>query len=183
MTLPATCRIQPPAIAAVVAIALLLAGCATPPPAPPAGADRRPVKPPVPPPSPAPSRAAAGRASTASGHADAARAAPIELPDMRGAASGYRPTAVVPWSRSARLSCRNFELTATPALTTTSCSGKSGCRARTRSPAQQQSGQTLTLRQYVERDWALRRDNNRSAHWRCKVLGGSIEGNTALVVF
>lgn len=43
--------------------------------------------------------------------------------------------------------------------------------------------QNLTLQQYVERDWALRRDNNRSAPQRCKVLGGSVEGGSATVVF
>jgi len=47
----------------------------------------------------------------------------------------------------------------------------------------QQNGTTLSQRQYVDRDWALRRDNNRSAPQRCKVLGGSIDGATALVVF
>lgn len=45
------------------------------------------------------------------------------------------------------------------------------------------SDQNLTLQQYVERDWVLRRDSNRSAPQRCKVLGGSIDGATALVVF
>ncbi len=45
------------------------------------------------------------------------------------------------------------------------------------------SNQSLTLQQYVERDWALRRDNNRSAPQKCKVLGGSIEGSSATVVF
>lgn len=43
--------------------------------------------------------------------------------------------------------------------------------------------QNLTIQQYVERDWALRRDNNRSAPQRCKVLGGSVEGGSATVVF
>lgn len=45
------------------------------------------------------------------------------------------------------------------------------------------NNQNLTLQQYVERDWALRLDNNRSAPQRCKVLGGSVEGGSATVVF
>ena len=46
-----------------------------------------------------------------------------------------------------------------------------------------QTDQALTVQQFVERDWALRRDNNKSAPQKCKVLGGSIEGATAHVVF
>lgn len=45
------------------------------------------------------------------------------------------------------------------------------------------AGQPQTVQQVVERDWALRRESNRSAPQRCKVLGGSIDGATALVVF
>jgi hypothetical protein len=45
------------------------------------------------------------------------------------------------------------------------------------------TGQSLTIQQYVERDWALRRDNNRSAPQRCRVLGGSVDGASATVVF
>ena len=101
---------------------------------------------------------------------------------MRGAASGYRPTAVRPVAQCSP-TAEASSLTATPALTTTGLQRESACRADEIAQRNQQSGQTLTLRQYVERDWALRRDNNRSAPQRCKVLGGSIEGNTALVVF
>jgi outer membrane biosynthesis protein TonB len=46
-----------------------------------------------------------------------------------------------------------------------------------------QAGQALTVQQVVERDWALRRESNKSVPQRCKVLGGSIDGATALVVF
>ena len=46
-----------------------------------------------------------------------------------------------------------------------------------------QTDQTLTVQQFVERDWALRRDNNKSVPQKCKVLGGSTEGATAHVVF
>jgi hypothetical protein len=43
--------------------------------------------------------------------------------------------------------------------------------------------QSLTVRQYVERDWVLRRENNKSVPQRCKVLGGASEGSTAHIVF
>ncbi len=46
-----------------------------------------------------------------------------------------------------------------------------------------QTDQPLTVQQYVERDWALRRENNKSVPQKCKVLGGSTEGTTALIVF
>jgi hypothetical protein len=46
-----------------------------------------------------------------------------------------------------------------------------------------QSDQALSARQMVDRDWALRRDNNKSVPQRCKVLGGSTESATAVVVF
>ena len=46
-----------------------------------------------------------------------------------------------------------------------------------------QAGQPLTVQQVVARDWALRRDSNKGAPQRCKVLGGSINGATALIVF
>lgn len=46
-----------------------------------------------------------------------------------------------------------------------------------------QTEQTLSVQQYVARDWALRRDNNKSVPQKCKVLGGSTEAATAHVVF
>ena len=46
-----------------------------------------------------------------------------------------------------------------------------------------QTDQSLTVQQFVERDWALRRDNNKSVPQKCKVLGGSVEPATALIVF
>ncbi len=45
------------------------------------------------------------------------------------------------------------------------------------------AGRPQSVQQVVERDWALRRESNKSAPQRCKVLGGSIEGATALIVF
>ena len=46
-----------------------------------------------------------------------------------------------------------------------------------------QHDQSLSVQQHVERDWALRRDNNKSVPQRCNVLGGSSEGATAHIVF
>lgn len=46
-----------------------------------------------------------------------------------------------------------------------------------------QNAQTLSAQQFVERDWVLRRDNNKSVPQKCKVHGGSSEGATAHVVF
>lgn len=46
-----------------------------------------------------------------------------------------------------------------------------------------QANQALSVQQVVERDWMLRRDSNKSVPQRCKVLGGSVDGATALIVF
>lgn len=173
---------------ASAAIALLLSGCATPASAPPAPA---PVAPPVPAvaPVPQPPSAPASSAPPATPPLPPAapepprEAAPIELPDYarrgkRLPADGGAP------GRAVLVYCRSFELDR---------DANSYYRRLLRekrlpdeaeiAQRNQQNGQSLTLRQYVERDWALRRDNNRSAPQRCKVLGGSIEGGAALVVF
>ncbi len=108
---------------------------------------------------------------------------PVELPEYakrgkRLPANGNAPgRAVVNY-------CRSFEidkdaatyfktLTRTKRLPTVEDVAEQSRRA----------GQTLTVQQVVERDWALRRDSNKSAPQRCKVLGGSIDGATALIVF
>ena len=110
-------------------------------------------------------------------------AAPIELPDYarrgkRLPADGGAP------GRAVLAYCRSFELDRDAGAYYNRLQREKRLpREDEIAQRNQQSGQTLTLRQYVERDWALRRDNNRSAPQRCKVLGGSIEGNTALVVF
>lgn len=156
MTLPRHLPHPTPLRTAVVAIALLLAGCATPP-----------VAPAPPPVTPEPPR----------------EAAPIELPDYarrgkRLPADGGAP------GRAVLAYCRSFELDRDAGAYYNRLQREKRLpREDEIAQRNQQSGQALTLRQYVERDWALRRDNNRSAPQRCKVLGGSIEGNTALVVF
>jgi hypothetical protein len=45
-----------------------------------------------------------------------------------------------------------------------------------------EAGQTLTVQQVVERDWAIRRDNAKSSPQRCKVLGGSVDAGVAVIV-
>jgi hypothetical protein len=44
------------------------------------------------------------------------------------------------------------------------------------------AGQTLSVQQVVERDWAIRRDNAKSSPQRCKVLGGSVDAGVAVIV-
>ncbi len=187
MTLPRYLPHPTPLRTAVVAIALLLAGCATPPPAPPAPAPiAAPVETaPVPPPSPAPAVAPppVAPAPPPVTPEPPREAAPIELPDYarrgkRLPADGGAP------GRAVLAYCRSFELDRDAGAYYNRLQREKRLpREDEIAQRNQQSGQTLTLRQYVERDWALRRDNNRSAPQRCKVLGGSIEGNTALVVF
>lgn len=167
-----------------------LAGCATPPPAP------TPISPKAAAPEPAPGTVAAApvvapvappaEPVVALPLPDATpvkEAPPVELPDYakrgkRLPADGGAPgRAVIDF-------CRGFEvekdaqsyfrrLQRTKRL-------PSAAEVAERNRA---TDQNLTIQQYVERDWALRRDNNRSAPQRCKVLGGSVEGGSATVVF
>ncbi len=46
-----------------------------------------------------------------------------------------------------------------------------------------QANEPLTVQQVVERDWALRRESYRTSPRRCKVLGGTVDGLTAHIVF
>lgn len=130
------------------------------------------------------SRAAAGRASTATGHTGAAARGSADrtagLCAARQAATGDGGAP----GRAVLAYCRSFELDRDAGAYYNRLQREKRLpREDEIAQRNQQSGQTLTLRQYVERDWALRRDNNRSAPQRCKVLGGSIQANTALVVF
>ena len=108
---------------------------------------------------------------------------PVDLPDYakrgkRLPANGGAP------GRAVALYCRGFQIDKDAAtyfktLTRTKrlpSAADVAERSRT-------AGQPQTVRQVVERDWALRRDSNKSAPQRCKVLGGSIEGTTALIAF
>jgi hypothetical protein len=45
-----------------------------------------------------------------------------------------------------------------------------------------ETGQSLTVQQVVARDWAIGRDNAKTSPQRCKVLGGSVDAATAVIV-
>jgi hypothetical protein len=110
-------------------------------------------------------------------------APPVDLPEY--ARRGKRlPADGGPAGRAVIAYCRSFELD----KDATSYFKRLQREKRLPSDAEiaernRQSDQSLTVQQYVERDWALRRDNNRSAPQKCKVLGGSSEGATAHIVF
>ncbi|MEO7255785.1 MAG: hypothetical protein ABIZ64_16290 [Casimicrobium sp.] len=108
---------------------------------------------------------------------------PVELPDYarrgkRLPANGGAP------GRAVASYCRSFEIdkdAATYFKTLTRTKRlPSAADVAERSRA---AGQPQTVKQVVERDWALRRESNKSAPQRCKVLGGSIDGATALIAF
>lgn len=166
-----------------------LAGCATPPAPPPQATPARipvsavnPIAPPAPV-APAPAPAAPVVASVQTDINTPKETPPVALPDYakrgkRLPANGGSPgTAVMVF-------CRGFEVEKDAQSyfrrlqRTNRLPSAAEVAERNRT-----SDQNLTLQQYVERDWVLRRDSNRSAPQRCKVLGGSIDGATALVVF
>ena len=108
---------------------------------------------------------------------------PVDLPEYakrgkRLPANGGAP------GRAVAIYCRSFEIdkdAATYFKTLTRTKRlPSAADVAERSRA---AGQPQTVKQVVERDWALRRESNKSAPQRCKVLGGSIEGATALIAF
>lgn len=45
-----------------------------------------------------------------------------------------------------------------------------------------EAGHALSVRQVVESDWAIQRDNSKSSPQRCKVLGGSLDAGVAVLV-
>ncbi len=45
-----------------------------------------------------------------------------------------------------------------------------------------EAGRSLTLRDVVERDWAIQKENAKSSPQRCKVLGGSVSDGVAVLV-
>ncbi len=177
-------------LAAVVtcALAIVLAGCATPAVAPPAASVTKPAVPapvvaePVlpPPPSvaePTPLPIAPEPA------VQTKEPPPVELPGYakrgkRLPANGGAPgSAVVNY-------CRSFEIDRDAAAYFKTLARTKRLPTDTDvAERSRQAGQALTVQQVVERDWALRRESNKSAPQRCKVLGGSIDGSTALVVF
>jgi hypothetical protein len=108
---------------------------------------------------------------------------PVELPNY--AKRGKRlPTDGGPAGRAVLAYCRSFEIDKDAA------SHFKRLQKQNQLPSEndvaernRQNESALTQRQMVERDWLLRRDNNKSVPQRCKVLGGSAETATAYVVF
>ncbi len=177
------------ATAVMLALTTLMAGCVTPPAEPPTATAAAPtvvtpvvVKPaPVQPPPAAPAPEPA--LVVPEPIAQAKEPPPVELPEYakrgkRLPANGGAP------GRAVAIYCRSFEIdkdAATYFKTLTRTKRlPSAADVAERSRA---AGQPQTVKQVVERDWALRRESNKSAPQRCKVLGGSIEGATALIAF
>ena len=171
----------------VLAVAVMLAGCATPTPAPVAAASAplpAPVAPSAPPAVAAPATPAQVAPAPAAVTPEPPRETPpIDLPDYARRGKRLPADGAAP-GRAVLAYCRSFEVDRDAGAYYNRLQRERRLPAAADIAARnQQSGQTLTLRQYVERDWALRRDNNRSAPQRCKILGGSVDGSTALVVF
>ena len=174
-----------------LAVTSVIAGCVSPPPAPvappvaatvpapvvatqPAPAAPPPIVPaPLPPPLPAAAAAAAGPKETPLVDLPSYAKRGKRLPADGGAAG----LAVMSY-------CRSFEID----LDAATYFKRLQKQKRLPTDAEvaernRQTDQSLTVQQFVERDWALRRDNNKSVPQKCKVLGGSTEAATALIVF
>ena len=168
---------------------VFVAGCATPqPPAPAApalplvaavAAPMAAPAPPVPPPAPA----AAPTPVRSPEPAAIKEPPPIELPSY--AQRGKRlPSDGGPPGRAVMAYCKSFELE----KDATSYFKRLQREKRLPSEAEindrsSQNEPALSVQQWVERDWGLRRNSNKSAPQKCKVLGGSTEASTAHVVF
>ena len=195
IALVARVRLLPPA-AAPLALAVLIAaaaGCTAPPAATPTTLPTRQLAPtatPAPPvvvevPSPVPAAAIAPTPAPATPEriAPPKEAPLVELPDYakrgkRLPAHGSAP------GRAVLSYCRSFEIEKDAAsYFKTLQRNKRLPSADEVAERSRQAGQALTVQQVVERDWALRRDSNKSAPQRCKVLGGSVDGAMAHVVF
>ena len=174
--------------ALTLTLTAVMMGCTTPAVAPPMIVVAAPtVVAPVVAPAPAPTEPVAARFPqvpvTPEPIAPSKEPPPVELPEYakrgkRLPASGDAP------GRAVANYCRSFEIDKNAAayfktLTRT----KRLPTVQDVAERSRQAGQPLTVQQVVERDWALRRESNKSAPQRCKVLGGSIDGATALIVF
>ena len=172
---------------ALVATTVLLAACTTSTVAPPAVVTTSPVvplpaavvaPPPVPTgPNPAPSPTPPDTV------AQAREPPPVELPDYAKRGKRLPASGGVP-GRAVIAYCRSFE------IEKDAQSYFKALQRKKRLPDADEiaersrlAGQPQSVQQVVERDWALRRQSNQSAPQRCKVLGGSIDGATALIVF
>ena len=171
----------------VLAVTCVIAGCVSPPPAPvalpvvaslPAPVAVTPPVPDVPPPvvpaplpPPLPSVTAPKETPL------------VDLPSY--AKRGKRlPTDGGPAGRAVMSYCRSYEVDKDAATYFKRLQKQNRLPTETEvAERNRKTDQSLTVLQYVERDWALRRDNNKSVPQNCKVLGGSTEGATAHVVF
>jgi len=179
-----------PTVCACFALASLLGGCATPDPAP-VPATTTPVAvatpvvaaPPAAPVAPTPAPEPATAPQPVEPVAAPKEPPPVDLPDYarrgkRLPANGGAPgQAVIAY-------CRGFEIDRDAQSYFKRLQQQNKLpTANEVAERSRAAGQPLTVQQVVERDWALRRENNRSAPQRCKVLGGSIEGATAQIAF
>ena len=174
-----------------LAVTSVIAGCVSPPPAPvappvaatvpapvvatpPAPAVPPPIVPaPLPPPLPAAAAAAAGPKETPLVDLPSYAKRGKRLPADGGAAG----LAVMSY-------CRSFEIDKDAATYFKRLQKQKRLPTDAEvAERNRQTDQSLTVQQFVERDWALRRDDNKSVPQKCKVLGGSVEPATALIVF
>ena len=174
-----------------LAVTSVIAGCVSPPPAPvappvaatvpapvvatpPAPAVPPPIVPaPLPPPLPAAAAAAAGPKETPLVDLPSYAKRGKRLPADGGAAG----LAVMSY-------CRSFEIDKDAATYFKRLQKQKRLPTDAEvAERNRQTDQSLTVQQFVERDWALRRDNNKSVPQKCKVLGGSVEPASALIVF
>ena len=172
----------------VAAFSGLIAGCVSPPPAPIAPVVAAPVPlavvAPPPPAEPPPLAAAAPSTLPPTPVAAAPKEAPlVDLPSY--AKRGKRLPADGGAAGSAVLSyCRSFEIEKDAAGYFKRLQKQNRLPTETEvAERNRQTDQALSVQQFVERDWLLRRDNNKSVPQKCKVLGGSSEAATALIVF
>jgi hypothetical protein len=185
-------RLAPSATLLAVAViaACLISGCATPPPAPvpapapPVVVAPAPVAPPAAPePAPEPAPVAVAAPARLPEPVAVKEPPPIDLPSY--AQRGKRlPADGGPPGRAVIAYCKSFELEKDAASYFKRLQREK--RLPTEAEINERNPQNeppLSVQQWVERDWALRRNSNKSAPQKCKVLGGSTEASTAHIVF
>ena len=171
----------------IAAIAGIVTGCVSPPPAPTAApvviAPTVPVVASPPAPEPLAINAPAPLPSPVPASAAPKEAPLVDLPSY--AKRGKRlPADGGPAGRAVITYCASFEVEKDAASYFKRLQKQNRLPTETElAERNRQNDQTLSVQQSVERDWALRRDNNKSVPQKCKVLGGSAEGATAHVVF
>lgn len=180
-----------PVVSAVLMAFLVLAGCATqtptpasaPAPAPPPEVIQVPVAAPEPPTPPALPALVPTHPVTPPEPAAAKEPPPIELPNYARGGKRLPADGGAP-GRAVLVYCKSFEIDRTPLAYFNRMQRENRLPSEAEIAERNQKLElTLTALQHVARDWALRRDNNKSVPQKCKVLGGSVEGALAHVVF